>query len=108
MPVGLRCCIVGPKQVLHSAEHPHVLKIMETFASSDDMLDHYHRCYTDYLEGVFDFRAAVNPTVQTYTPLAASLRPSLSAGCVFCFCLIFSLKRTSVFWIPLFPLGVQQ
>lgn len=52
---------------------------METFASSNAMLDHFHRNYERYLEGVYDFRAAVNPTVQAYTPLEASLRPSLSA-----------------------------
>ena len=69
-------------QVLHSALHPHVIKIMETFASADDMLDHFHRHYEGYLEGVFDFRAAVNPTVHAYTPLDASLRPCLSAMCV--------------------------
>ena len=68
-----------PKQVLHSAVHPHVLKIVETFASADALLDHFHRHYADFLEGIFDFRAAVNPTVQAYTPLAASVRPSLSA-----------------------------
>lgn len=66
-------------KVLHSALHPHVIKIMETFASSDAMLEHFHRNYERYLEGVYDFRAAVNPTVQAYTPLDASLRPCLSA-----------------------------
>ncbi len=59
--------------------HPHVIKIMETFSSSDAMLDYFHHHYESYLEGVFDFRAAVNPTVQAYTPLDASLRPCLSA-----------------------------
>lgn len=66
-------------QVLHSALHPHVIKIIETFSSGDLMLDHFHRHYENYLEGVFDFRAAVNPTVHAYTPLKASLRPCLSA-----------------------------
>ncbi|CBN77901.1 expressed unknown protein [Ectocarpus siliculosus] len=66
-------------EVLHSALHPHVIKIAETFASSDAMLDHFHRNYDGYLSGVFNFRAAVNPTVQAYTPLEASLRPCLSA-----------------------------
>ncbi|CAM9303760.1 unnamed protein product [Ectocarpus sp. 13 AM-2016] len=66
-------------EVLHSALHPHVIKIAETFASSDAMLDHFHRHYDGYLSGVFNFRAAVNPTVQAYTPLEASLRPCLSA-----------------------------
>eukprot|EP00903_Cladosiphon_okamuranus_P015357 g14183.t1 len=65
-------------EVLHSALHPHVIKIIETFVSSDAMLDHFHRHYERYLEGVYDFRAAVNPTVQAYTPLEASLRPCLS------------------------------
>ena len=73
-------CLVQypPPKVLHSALHPHVIKIMETFASSNAMLDHFHRNYEGYLEGVYDFRAAVNPTVQAYTPLEASLRPCLS------------------------------
>lgn len=65
--------------MLHSALHPHVIKIAETFTSSDAMLDHFHRHYDGYLSGVFNFRAAVNPTVQAYTPLEASLRPCLSA-----------------------------
>lgn len=65
--------------MLHSALHPHVIKIMETFASSGAMVDHFHRSYEGYLKGVFNFRAAVNPTVQAYTPLDASLRPCLSA-----------------------------
>ncbi|CAM9542434.1 unnamed protein product [Scytosiphon promiscuus] len=66
-------------EVLHSAIHPHVIKIAETFASSEAMLAYFHRNYQSYLSGVFDFRAAVNPTVQAYTPLEASLRPCLSA-----------------------------
>ncbi|CAN0258931.1 unnamed protein product [Hapterophycus canaliculatus] len=66
-------------EVLHSAIHPHVIKIAETFASSEAMLAHFRRNYESYLSGVFDFRAAVNPTVQAYTPLEASLRPCLSA-----------------------------
>lgn len=78
------------QQVLHSAMHPHVIKIAETFASSEGMLDYFHRNYQSYLSGVFDFRAAVNPTVQAYTPLEASLRPCLSATCVCAsFCFIF-------------------
>lgn len=64
---------------MHSALHPHVIKIAETFASSNAMIDYFHRSYEGYLKGVYDFRAAVNPTVQAYTPLAASLRPALSA-----------------------------
>lgn len=74
------------KQVFHSAIHPHVIKIMETYASSDALLDHYHRWYADYMAGVFDFRAAVQPTVQCYTPLGASRRPCLSARCVIMRC----------------------
>lgn len=66
-------------QVLHSALHPHVIKVMETFASEDALLEYFHQCNSGYLEGVSDFRAAVSPTTQAYTPLEASLRPALSA-----------------------------
>ncbi|CAM9456844.1 unnamed protein product, partial [Sphacelaria rigidula] len=66
-------------QVFHSALHPHVIKILETYASTDAFLEHYHTHYDDFLDGIFDFRAAVEPTVQCFTPLLASRRPCLSA-----------------------------
>ncbi|CAM9615421.1 unnamed protein product, partial [Discosporangium mesarthrocarpum] len=69
-------------EVFHSAVHPHVIKIIETHASASTLLDYSFAHQDPFLDGVAPFRAAISPTLQTYTPLTASCRPCLNVELV--------------------------
>ncbi|CAM9167094.1 unnamed protein product [Chrysoparadoxa australica] len=70
--------------LLHRAElyaalgAPHVIKLVETFASEKALLEFSHKRHTDFMASIAPFRAAVAPARYGFVPVHETLRPKLS------------------------------